>query len=157
MVIGAVLEVAGLVFVALDVRQSHREVERRTRPDQLVQISPALEHSRALGAIVVVGGQQPEPEEPSLDERVSTLEREVAKVTRDLEAFEERETQAHRELTDRAAALVGEARRETFDVGQDARTFAANVAAGNLRRRVLGVGLFIAGLLLQTAGNLAAL
>ncbi|MBA2372133.1 MAG: hypothetical protein H0V71_10885 [Chloroflexi bacterium] len=154
MVAGAILELAGLALVALDVRQSHREGERLSRPDKLIQVGAAIAHARAFAPTVQGGGTPPVP---SLEERVSTLEDEVERLQRDLRAAEERETHAHREMTDRFAEWIAEARRETFDLGQALKGLIGTVAAGNVRRRVAGVALFGAGLFLQTVGNLAAL
>jgi len=154
MVAGAILELAGLALVALDVRQSHREGERLSRPDKLIQVGTGLVHARGFPPTGYGGGTPPVP---SLEARVSTLESEVERLQRDLRVAEEWETRAHREMTDRFAGWIAEARRETFDLGQAVKALIGNVAAGNVRRRVAGVALFGAGLVLQTAANLSAL
>jgi len=154
LIAGVVLELGGLGMVALDVRQSRREVERMSRQDNLIQ-PPAAGATGEAFAPTLVGSETPAV--PSLEERVSTLEGEVERLQRDLRAAENRETLAQWELTGRFAEWIAEARRETFDLGQRLRPMIATVAAGNVRRRAAGVGLFAAGLILQTVGNLTAL
>ena len=66
----------------------------------------------------------------------------------------EREKRAHGEILDRVAEWVGEARREVFDLRQEIRPLIGRAVAGRLWLRVIGVGAFLVGLGLQTAGNL---
>jgi hypothetical protein len=153
-IVGVSLELAGLAMVALDVRQSRRDVERMSRQDVLVQAPAAA--AKAQGFPPMLHGGEMDAV-PLLEERVAILEREVERLQHDLVAIEDRETAAHRELTARFAEWIAEARRETFELGQQLRPMIGRVAAGNVRRRASGVGLFAAGLIVQTAGNLMAL
>jgi hypothetical protein len=94
---------------------------------------------------------------PPLEERVAALERELVAMGKRLDAADERHVREHRELTDRFSGWIAEARREIFDLEQKLRPVIGAAAAGNIRRRVLGVGLFATGLLMQTIANVLAL
>jgi len=156
LVLGAALELLGLGLVARDVWDARRQRDALARQDQLVQMTPALEHSRALGALDVQGGGDPPPL-PPLEERVASLEGDIADLHARFDAEAERQVQAHRALDDRFGARFAELQREVFDLGQRLRPVIGAAAAGKVWRRALGVGLFAVGLILQTVANVAAL
>jgi hypothetical protein len=94
---------------------------------------------------------------PSVEERVATLEGEVAKLHTRLDGEAERRVAATRELADRFGEQLAEVQREVFDLGQRLRPVIGEAAAGQVWRRALGVVLFAIGLTLQTIANVAAL
>ena len=118
-----------------------------------MRISPATETDTAL-PITAVGGAPPPA--PSL-EKLSA--RDVEARDRRLDAEEQRHVRDHREMTDRFAEWVGEARDEVFALRSELRPLIGQAAAGDrdLRRRGIGVGLFALGVLVQMTANLASL
>ena len=155
LVSGAALELLGLGLVAWDVWDARRQRDALARQDQLVQLEPVI-HSRALGELGVedgIAGAEP----PPLEERVATLEGHVANLHTRLDEEAERRVEATRALTDQFGARIAEVQRQMFDLEQRLRPQIGAVAAGKVRRRVLGVVLFAIGLMLQTIANVAAL
>jgi hypothetical protein len=65
--------------------------------------------------------------------------------------------QDQRDMLDTVSGWVAEARREVFDLKQELRPIIGRTAAGNIRRRGLGVGLFAVGVIVQTIANVAAI
>jgi len=153
-VTGAVLELAGLALVAWDVWDARRESMKLSRKDVLVQPPPAEATSRAFPPTVVGGAP---PSVPPLEEHVQQLAHEVEELRRRLDAEAERHVQDHREMTNRFAGWVAEARHEAFDLRNELRPLIGKAAAGNLWRRGIGVGLFALGVIVQMAANIASL
>jgi|SoimicmetaTmtLPC_FD_contig_41_4233899_length_787_multi_3_in_0_out_0_2 hypothetical protein len=156
LIVGALLEILGLGLVAWDVYDARRQRVVLSHQDQLVQVGAATEHNRALGMTAVGGATEPPPV-PPLEERVATLEGELEQMGRRLDQEAERHVRDHRAMTDEFSKWVAEARREVFDLEQKLRPMIGAAAAGNIRRRGIGVGLFALGLIVQTAANVAAL
>jgi hypothetical protein len=156
LIVGALLELLGLGLVAWDVYDARRQRVALSRQDQLVQVGTAIEHNRALG-MTVVGGATETPPVPPLEERVATLEGELEQMGRRLDQEAERHVRDHRAMSDEFAKWVAEGRREVFDLEQKLRPMIGGAAAGNIKRRGIGVGLFALGLIIQMAANVAAL
>lgn len=156
LIAGAVLELVGLGLVAWDVYDARNQRVVLARQDQLVQVGTATEHNRAVGMTAIGGATEP-PRVPPLEERVATLEGEPEQMGRRLDQEAERHVRDHRAMTDEFSRWVAEARREVFDLGQKLRPMIGVAAAGNIKRRGIGVGLFALGLIVQTAANVAAL
>jgi hypothetical protein len=154
LIAGAMLELVGLGLVAWDVYDARRQRVVLARQDKLIQVPAAIAHARGF-APSVSAGEKPEP--PPLEERVATLERELERMGRRLDQEAEQHVHDHRAMTDRFGEWIAEARREVFELEQRLRPMIGIAAAGNIRRRGLGVLLFAAGLLVQTAANVAAL
>lgn len=155
LVSGAALELIGLWLVAWDVWDARRQRDALARRDQLVQLSPGIEHDRAVGGIAVHGGG--DSPVPSTEERIATLEGEVANLHTRLDDEAERRVEATRALADRFGEQLAEVQREVFDLGQRLRPVIGEAAAGKVWRRALGVCLFALGLTLQTIANVASL
>ena len=155
LVSGAALELIGLGLVAWDVWDARRQRDTLALQHQLVQGSPVIEHERALGVIAVQGGG--DPPVPTMEERVGTLEGEVANLYKRLDDEADRRVETARALTDRFGERIAEVKREMFDLEQRLRPTIGMAAAGKVWRRGLGVVLFALGLTLQTIANVAAL
>jgi hypothetical protein len=155
LIVGALLELLGLGLVASDVYDARRQRVAFSRQDRLVQVGTATEHDGALG-MPAAGATEPPPV-PPLEERVATLEGELEQMGRRLEQEAERHVRDHRAMADEFSRWVAEARREVFDLEQKLRPMIGVAAAGNIKRRGIGVGLFALGLIVQTAANVAAL
>jgi hypothetical protein len=153
-VVGAVLELAGLALVAWDVVDARRASMSLSVRDVRGRAKLAMEWNQAL-PITAVGGAPPVV--PPLEERVEKLVRDVEALDRRLDAEAERHVRDHREMTDRFDESVGKARDEVADLRNELRPLIGQAAAGNLWRRGIGVGLFAVGVLVQMAANLASL
>ena len=150
--IGAALELFGIVFVAVDVWESARQRAQLSHPDRVVQLEAAAEAGATANPGVVTGGGP--VAQPSLEERVGRLEDEVERTGRMLDTFRKQEKEAHREMLDRVSKWVAEARHEVFELREELRPLIGEAVAGNLVRRGVGVAAFLAGLVLQTVGNI---
>ena len=155
LVIGALLELSGLVLVAWDVLTARRQRADLSRPDKLIQPSAARGSTEVSGTVTAEGGGPPPV--PTLEDRVASIESGLSALHARLDAEAERHVDEHRELTDRIGGWIAEVRREVFDLEQRLRPVIGSVAAGHIGRRALGVVLFAIGVLVQTVANFAAL
>jgi hypothetical protein len=153
LVLGAALELAGIALVAWDVFDARRVRERLSSPDKLVQVPPLVASARGIPPTVAGTGS---PAVPPLDERVQKLEHEVETLSERIDKHRRESKQDHRDMLDTVSGWVGEARREVFELKQQLRPIIGRAAAGNIRRRGLGVVLFAIGLIMQTVANVAA-
>jgi hypothetical protein len=154
LIAGAMLELVGVGLVAWDVLDARRVRVELSRRHLQLQADPGRLTVSGFPATATVDGPAPEP---TLEQRVERVEREAELLRRDLGELEQRETRAHRAMSDTFAGWVGEARAEVHELREELRPLIGRTAAGNLRRRAVGVLLFAAGLTLQTAANLGAL
>ena len=148
------LEAVGLGLVAFDLRDLRRERVQRSSRDKLVQLGAAADATAAgIPGVIVITGGEPSPQ-PPLEERVARLEREAREIRGLLDEVGAREKRDHRAILDQVSGWVAEARLETWNLRQELRPLIGRAVAGNLGRRLFGLALFLAGLGLQTAGNL---
>lgn len=154
---GAALEGLGLLLVALDLLRAGKRRAELTRPDQLVQVGGIASESSFGVPLVVTTGEQPPAPEPTLDERVAAVAGRIEDVARSLSDLEKRIEEDIRSASDSAAKMVAEARREIFDAFQRTRGLVGHEIGAHLWRRWIGVGVFFAGLVLNTLGNVWSL
>jgi hypothetical protein len=119
LIVGAILEFGGIALVGADVVDASRERRRLSRPDVLVQPSPA--EATAVTFPPTLAGADPASEQ-SPEQRLQQLEREAILTRRKLDAMEEQAKRDQWETQERVAAWVAEARRETWQVGTRAAT-----------------------------------
>jgi hypothetical protein len=120
-VLGAVLEGGGHVLLARDLLSAAQRKAKLTRRNQLVQV-PGLVSEGSIGVPqVTTTEEQAPPPEPTLPERVEAVEARVEEVAASVDRLEEKMKDDLRAVSDQAARLVAEARREVFDSYQEAR------------------------------------
>lgn len=144
LIAGALLELGGLALVALENLDIRRALRRRTvRADLRVRAGVAEAGARVLEPTVTGG------EPPTVEQRVAVLEREVRESRERVdrlggdmperlrEEWHQAETQLRQEIERQANEL-----RRLLSLGVEPS-----------RRRWIGIGLFAAGLALQTVSN----
>jgi hypothetical protein len=119
LIVGAILEFGGIALIGADVVDASRERRRLSRPDVLVQPSPA--EATAVTFPPTLAGADPASEQ-SPEQRLQQLEREAILTRRKLDAMEEQAKRDQWETQEPVAAWVAEARRETWQVGTRAAT-----------------------------------
>jgi len=140
---GAGSELFGLLLVVLDARDARRRAARVVSRDQTVYLGSA--HARAIGGrVTVTGGRQ-----PTLEERVESLEQRLLRVHDELSERIDRVEDAAQE---EASRVRGEAMAHADELDRKLRDFLADALAGGRART--GVVFFAVGVLLSAAANL---
>ncbi len=96
----------------------------------------------------------PEGREPTVDERFDALESRIEQVSQSVEGLSQEMKRRIAEVEQDAIRRATEARQQGIDAAIEARRLLAAELGANVGRRVLGVVLFIAGLVLNTLGNI---
>ena len=151
LVVGAVLELAGIGLVGVDVYVARRTRDALSKPPIAVQIDPAEEHDVAM-LVSAVGGRRAGAK--GVEERIAALEAEHREIRARLDASDERAVRAYR---DHRPGWGMEARRDASDVRSGLMPMIGAAAAGNVRNRALGAALFAVGLVVQSVANVIAL
>jgi hypothetical protein len=150
--LGAAFEVLGLVLVAADVysagRRSRKLAESAT---QVVLVGAAL--ARAIADTIAVGDKTAPEREPTVEERVAALERRAAGVDERVSGVKTELERRIERVEDKATRRATEARQEALDAAREARKLLAKELGAHLWMRWLGAGFFVAGLVLNTLGN----
>jgi hypothetical protein len=110
-----------------------------------VRVGRAGEVSFA-GGVVGVGGS-----EPTTEDRIAALEREVASLAADRDKARERLRRLEQETSD----AVTEAHNAATRLDRDLRRFIHDMLEGGIGMRVWGTALFAVGVVLGVLGNVA--
>lgn len=142
-VAGAALEIAGIAITGWDVWRAHvKTQQRRTLYGSLLGTINAKTKVRGVG---MEGGEQ-----PSMEDRMRTLERALERAQRKLEEMGEGLAELQLQLREHRSV----ARTEVLSAKDDLERYVASEVAGNVGLRFVGVALFALGVIAQTLGNL---
>ncbi|MCA1569911.1 MAG: hypothetical protein LC798_06230, partial [Chloroflexi bacterium] len=143
LVVGTILELAGIGLAVLDTLDIRKAFARR---DAVAHVGLLRMEVEGHGAVVNVTG-----EPPTVEERLVRLEAQTERLQQDLnEQFVALRKELREEVDDKVRAA-----QQTMDFQvQDIRRLLGVGVQPNLRR-TLGFGLFAIGLLLQTTSNFA--
>lgn len=142
-VVGASLEIVGIGITGWDVWRAHVKTQRR-RTHYGSSIGPTNAKTKVRG----VGMEGGEP--PSVDDRLLDLERAQERAQHRLAEMEAGLAEVRLDLLEHKSV----ARTEVLSARDDLERHVAEEVAGNVRLRFVGVGLFAAGVIVQTVGNL---
>lgn len=148
MVVGGLLELAGISLLILQIRGDRERARRLMRRDQVVHLG-GVASATAIGGVTVTGGA-----EPTLAERVTRLEAALLEIRAGLA---ETESKLRAELREEIAGATGRVDAALREQGQELRTFLSELLTGDLRRRWVGVVVLSGGIVLATAANVWSL
>jgi hypothetical protein len=152
---GGLLEVGGAVAIALDIRATSKEFrEYEKRPQTIYAHAATMELSALIGALGVVtsGGREPTVEErlQSLEERVNampkTLEDTTRKVKTDIKEWTQREIKG----------AVDTTRRSIEDWQKAFERLLRGITVGGIGLRAIGLALVLGGIVATTIGSAAS-
>jgi hypothetical protein len=143
--VGVLLEGGGIALVVLDVREARSQARAVVRKGQIIR-PLGIAHERDIARPgTVIGGKQ-----PSVDERVARLERQLPELREEMEGRIHQMTETVR---GDLAGLVSGTAADAEQRDTQLREFLGNQLDAGIGRRVLGALLFGLGLLLQTVAN----
>jgi hypothetical protein len=147
-VAGAVLELAGIAMIALQIR-SDQQRARELVGEPLEPPGVTVPVGRSLTLPYDVEGRQ-----PTLEERVERVEADVAHMRQDLLA---RTQELQENLGSSILGAADKLERQAQIRDEALRDLLRDVLTGDLGRRRLGVAFVLVGLVVATAGNLVSL
>jgi hypothetical protein len=143
-VAGGAAELGGLALVVVGI-VNDRAKARALFAVQKVRIGPAREYGRGSMVAVLTGGR-----EPTTDERLATVESRVNTLS---EQVDERFFEARRQTDAEIDEALKQAYAADKEIDDELRRGLADVLAGGIRGRVVGVALLFAGIVLSVTGN----
>lgn len=141
---GAAAELFGLALVLLDARDARRHADEVVTRDVRLYVGTARARGKMTGTGTVVGGR-----EPTLEERVESLEKDLPRFYRELDDRIDRVDDAAQEAAQQAG---GEAKSHADDLDRALRDFISSSLRSS--RSLVGVGFFVAGVAASAVANL---
>jgi hypothetical protein len=142
--VGGVLELAGLGTVALDIALIGRELRKFEKRPIVIRVGPAIVSMEAFGVGVVTG-------QPTLAERVERLEEGVSKVEKDIR---DAKSVLRKEWRNELSESIGRASEAAKEDNQALASLLRGVTKGGFRLRIVGVVLLAGGIVCSVTGGL---